>query len=159
MRNKVKNYRILRIGFYFRIPSWGRNLQLRRAFPSDCVQYRNKATTPTKSVFKEARYSYFIPRVMIWKLKIHPKANVRFPPNFTIIITYDHSLIFYWFPSNRGYHSNCYNVLLFLINTDLHWFTCLKGVIDKNQNKQSPPWMVGKWQPKFNQSLACCFRA
>ena len=28
------------------------NLQLLRAFPSDCVQYRNMATTPTKSVFK-----------------------------------------------------------------------------------------------------------
>ena len=70
---------------------------------------------------KEARYSFFIPRVMILKiiLKIHPNANVQFLPNFTIIITYAHSLLFYWFPSNRGYHdSNCYNALLFLIYPD-----------------------------------------
>ena len=32
-----------------------RNIELRCAFPSVCVQHRNEATTPTKSVFKFPR--------------------------------------------------------------------------------------------------------
>ena len=54
MRNKVKNYTLLRIGFYFRIEKYTTacfSFGLR-------VQYRNKATTPTKSVFKFPRRNF-----------------------------------------------------------------------------------------------------
>ena len=46
---------------------------------------------------KEARCNYFIPRVMILKLKIHLEATFRFLPNYTIMITYYHSLLFIGF--------------------------------------------------------------
>ena len=31
---------------------------------------------------------------------------IRFLPNSTTMITYDHNLVLYWFIDNKGYHSN-----------------------------------------------------
>ena len=35
-----------------------------------------------------------------------------------MMMTYDHSFIFHWFPSNRGYHSNDSDILLFSKSAD-----------------------------------------
>ena len=51
MRNELKIIRFYALDF----TSGLRNIQLRHAFPSGCVQNRNKATTPTKSVFRFPR--------------------------------------------------------------------------------------------------------
>lgn len=67
---------------------------------------------------KEAQYSFFRPRVMILKMKIHQEANAWFPPNYKIMIKIDHSLTSYWFLSNRGYHSNHNRPLLFSNNPE-----------------------------------------
>ncbi len=57
--------------------------------------------------------------VVVLKMDIIQKAHLRFLPNYTIMITYDQSLIFTWFFCNSGYHSNDYRFLLFLNKPDL----------------------------------------
>ena len=80
---------------------------------------RKHCPTPScgsKFLVRLANHLRRLDTVMILKLRIRSKARFRFLPNYTIILTYDHNFIyFYWLPSNRGYHSDCYNTLLFLI--------------------------------------------
>ena len=51
MRNKVKNYSLLRIGFYFLFEKY----TISACFPSGCFHYRDKANAPIKSVSKFPR--------------------------------------------------------------------------------------------------------
>ena len=58
-----------------------------------------------------------------WGVTFENKISIRRQPSILailhhIIVIYNESFIFHWFPSNRGYHSNNTSILLLLNKAD-----------------------------------------